>query len=74
VSRGTTHRTVRVEDDLWFAAKEKADAEGVKLSDVLRDALRSYITTDACTASGEQLQRSRSQPTSATKAPGIRAG
>jgi len=43
MSRGTIHRTVRVEDVLWTAAKTKAQAEGVSLSDVIRDALRAYV-------------------------------
>lgn len=43
MSRGTAHRTVRIEDGLWDAAKTKAAAEGVSLSDVIRDALRTYI-------------------------------
>ena len=43
MSRGTTHRTVRIDDGLWNAAKVKAEAEGVNLSDVIRDALRAYV-------------------------------
>jgi len=43
MSRGTIHRTVRVDDALWTAAKTKAEAEGVNLSDVIRDALRAYV-------------------------------
>ena len=42
-SRGTTHRTVRIEDGLWAAAKAKADADGVNLSEVIRAALKAYI-------------------------------
>lgn len=44
MSRGTIHRTVRVEDGLWLPAKAKAEAEGRNLSDVIREALRDYIT------------------------------
>ena len=43
MSRGTIHRTVRVDDALWEAAKTKAALEGVSLSDVIREALRQYI-------------------------------
>lgn len=44
MSRGTIHRTVRVDDTLWTAAKTKAEAEGTNLSDVIRDALRAYVS------------------------------
>ena len=40
---GTKLRNVRVEDALWLPAKEKAQAEGRTLSDVIREALRRYI-------------------------------
>lgn len=43
MSKGTIHRTVRIEDELWAAAKAKADAEGVNLSEVIRAALRAYV-------------------------------
>lgn len=43
MSQGTTHRTVRIEDGLWLAAKAKADAEGVNLSEIIRQALRDYV-------------------------------
>lgn len=43
MSKGTTHRTVRVEDGLWDAAKAKAEAEGINLSEVIRNALRNYV-------------------------------
>jgi metal-responsive CopG/Arc/MetJ family transcriptional regulator len=58
VSKGTTHRTVRIEDALWERAKAKADAEGVNLSAVIRDALRLYVeerhvkATDEATIAG----------------------
>jgi metal-responsive CopG/Arc/MetJ family transcriptional regulator len=47
MSKGTTHRTVRIEDGLWEEAKAKADSEGDNLSEVIREALREYITKDA---------------------------
>ena len=43
MSKGTTHRTVRIEDGLWEAAKAKADSEGLNLSEVIRNALKAYI-------------------------------
>jgi antitoxin component of RelBE/YafQ-DinJ toxin-antitoxin module len=43
MSKGTIHRTIRIDDNLWLPAKAKADAEGIHLSDVLRDALRAFI-------------------------------
>jgi predicted DNA binding CopG/RHH family protein len=36
------HRTVRIPDDEWEAAKAKAAAEGETLSEVIRRALRRY--------------------------------
>jgi len=44
MSRGTTHRTLRVEDDLWSAAKSVADDRSENLSEVLRQALRDYVS------------------------------
>ena len=46
MSRGTIHRTVRVDDELWNAAKEKAEAEGVSLSEVIRQALQAFVDRD----------------------------
>lgn len=46
MSKGTTHRTVRIEDGLWDAAKTKAEAEGANLSDVIREALRTYVEAE----------------------------
>lgn len=43
MSRGTIHRTLRVEDDLWGAAKVTADERGENLSEILRQALRDYV-------------------------------
>lgn len=37
------HRSVRVEDDLWRAAKKAADAEGTTRGDVMRQALRDLV-------------------------------
>lgn len=42
MSKGTTLRSVRISDEVWLPAKAKAEAEGVSLSDVIRDALTSF--------------------------------
>lgn len=39
----TPIRGVRVPDAVWNEAKEKAEAEGKKVSDVVNDCLRSYL-------------------------------
>lgn len=39
----TPQRTVRVPDDVWTAAKAKAEARGETLSDVIRAALVRYV-------------------------------
>lgn len=39
----TPHRTIRVDDDLWHAARDKARAEGRTVSDVIRDRLKRYV-------------------------------
>ena len=36
-------RSVKVEDDLWNAAKAKADERGEVLSEVIREALKRYV-------------------------------
>jgi hypothetical protein len=43
MSKGTTHRTVRIEDGLWDAAKESAVENGDNLSDIIRRALAEYV-------------------------------
>jgi len=42
MSAGTTRRTVRIDDDLWDAARTVADESGDNLSEVLREALIDY--------------------------------
>ena len=37
-------RSVKVEDDLWDAAMRKAEERGEILSEVIREALKRYIT------------------------------
>jgi len=36
-------RPVRVEDDLWQAAKDAAITDGTTVSEVVREALRRYV-------------------------------
>lgn len=40
---GNPARAVRVEAELWEAAKEKAAARGETVSDVIRRALQRYV-------------------------------
>jgi hypothetical protein len=42
MSKGTTRRTVRIEDGLWQAAQDKAADRGDNLSEVIRQALIEY--------------------------------
>lgn len=39
----TPHRTIRVPDELWDAAKQKADERGDNLSEVIRSGLERYV-------------------------------
>lgn len=41
------HRSVRVEDELWQAAKEAADVEDTTRGDVMREALRALVARHA---------------------------
>lgn len=43
MSKGTTHRSIRVDSELWEAVRIAADKRGDNLSVILRDALRQYI-------------------------------
>jgi hypothetical protein len=43
MSKGTTRRAVRVDDELWTAALAIAKQRGENLSDIIRAALRAYI-------------------------------
>ncbi len=40
----TPLRNIRVPDDLWDAAKQKAQAEGTTLTEVIKRALTRYVT------------------------------
>lgn len=42
-SKGTPRRTIRVPDDVWDPAIEKAHSEGTDVSTVIRDRLTEYI-------------------------------
>ena len=43
MSKGTTRRSIRIDDDLWYKAKEQAEAEGIDLSDLMRQLLRGWL-------------------------------
>ena len=43
MSKGTTRRTVRIEDGLWEVAGNAAKVRGDNLSDIIREALRAYV-------------------------------
>ena len=38
----TQRRSIRIDDEIWLAALERADEEGRTVSDVVRIALRQY--------------------------------
>ncbi|GGP98272.1 hypothetical protein GCM10010187_12350 [Actinomadura coerulea] len=40
--KGTPRRTIRVSDEQWKKAKDKAEKEGRDVSDVIRDCLDEY--------------------------------
>jgi antitoxin component of RelBE/YafQ-DinJ toxin-antitoxin module len=44
VSKGTTRRSIRIEDDLWEEAKAQAESEGLDASDLIRQLLRGWLT------------------------------
>lgn len=59
MSKGTTLRNVRVPAELWDAALARARDDDTTLSEVIREALTTYVTThDALVA---QRQRHRIQ-------------
>ena len=39
----TTPRAIRIPDELWHAALEKAEANGETVSDIVRRALEKYV-------------------------------
>ena len=42
----TPHRTIRVSDDLWNRAREKAADEGRNLSELIREWLAEYSAAE----------------------------
>lgn len=42
MSKGTKLRTIRIGDELWEAAKQRAEDDGRALSDVVRELLDGY--------------------------------
>ena len=44
MSKGTTRRAVRVDDELWTAAQTVAADRGDNLSDIIRAALVAYVS------------------------------
>jgi predicted HicB family RNase H-like nuclease len=43
VPNPTPTRTIRVSDEIWNAAKEKAAAEGITVTDIVITALEEFI-------------------------------
>ena len=43
MSKGTPLRNVRIPDDVWAAAKAKAERQGRNVSDVIRDLLARWL-------------------------------
>lgn len=43
MSAGTTLRNVRIPDEVWDAAKAKAEAEGRSVSEVIRTYLERWV-------------------------------
>jgi hypothetical protein len=43
----TPRRTVRIDDRLWDASKDRAQERGDNLSEVIRKGLASYLKEDA---------------------------
>ena len=46
MSKGTTRRAVRIDDDLWTLVQAQAAAEGINVSDLIRRLLRGWLNTD----------------------------
>lgn len=42
-SRGTIHRTVRIDDELWAQVQAQAEAENIKVSALIRQLLRGWL-------------------------------
>lgn len=52
MARGTTLRSIRVDDTLWWAAQIKAAKEGTSVSEVVRDFLLEWVTPEHHRSSG----------------------
>lgn len=46
MSKGTTPRAIRLDNDLWRAAIAKSKRTGTPVSDVVRERLEQWITED----------------------------
>lgn len=46
MSKGTTKRSIRIEQDLWEQATVKAGSEGAAVSDVIRRLLREWLNNN----------------------------
>lgn len=66
MSRGTTHRTVRIDDGLWEAAKESAKNNGDSLSDIMRQSIERYAA-NGCDPLTEILELSGNATTIHTR-------
>jgi antitoxin component of RelBE/YafQ-DinJ toxin-antitoxin module len=53
----TPRRFIRIDDDLWSRAMQRADAEGTDVSKVIRSHLERYVITDEETSIAEVLER-----------------
>lgn len=45
--KGTRRRTIRIADEVWDPAAEKAEAEGTSVSEIVRDSLVAYVENTA---------------------------
>ena len=52
MSRGTTHRTIRIPDEVWQPALAVAEREGDTLSEIVRRALIAYTAAHTTTEEG----------------------
>lgn len=43
MSRGTTHRAIRIDEELWAQVKAQAAVEGITVSDLVRQLLRGWL-------------------------------
>jgi len=50
---GNPRRGLRVSDERWNAAKEKAAEQGRTVSDVLNDCLDAFLADEDCEGSGK---------------------